>query len=62
MEARTAIQAGEEITVQYYRSDGENTEKMRAITRDIIFSSLLGTHKRRRRLRSEWYFDCECAR
>ncbi|XP_023346084.1 protein msta isoform X2 [Eurytemora carolleeae] len=26
------------------------------------YSSLLGTHKRRRRIRSEWYFSCECAR
>ena len=27
-----------------------------------FLSSLLGTHKRRRRLRSEWYFDCSCER
>jgi len=26
------------------------------------YSSLLGTHKRRRRLRSEWYFNCQCQR
>ena len=28
----------------------------------IMFSSLLGTHKRRRRLKSEWYFNCKCQR
>ena len=27
-----------------------------------ISSTLLGTHKRRRRLKAEWYFDCWCAR
>ena len=26
------------------------------------FSSLLGTHKRRRRLKAEWYFECSCSR
>jgi len=26
------------------------------------YSTLLGTHKRRRRLKAEWYFDCWCAR
>ena len=26
------------------------------------YSSLLGTHKRRRRLRAEWYIDCTCPR
>ena len=26
------------------------------------YSSYLGTHKRRRKLRSEWYFDCSCER
>jgi len=26
------------------------------------YSSLLGTHKRRRRLKAEWYFDCSCCR
>ena len=43
VEARRALEAGEEITVQYY-------------------TSYLGTHKRRRRLKSEWYFDCHCER
>ena len=26
------------------------------------YTSYLGTHKRRRRLKSEWYFDCHCER
>ena len=25
-------------------------------------TSILGTHKRRKKLRSEWYFDCKCVR
>ena len=28
----------------------------------MLFSSLLGTHKRRRRLKAEWYFECSCSR
>ena len=28
----------------------------------MLLSSLLGTHKRRRRLKAEWYFECSCSR